>query len=577
MRVDLFLMSPQGIERYRHEGSRNLARDLFWGPIPTLEFVRSQPRVALHAPLGEDEQCDGAALLDLTTRTLTWFGGEDERLDVPLRRVHLRLMRAVWTPWTVQWAHGGLKQLAAAVGLPAEARRPPTRVLTLQQEHSARDIILTVRHPDGRTHVHTVGWDTPHGALCSHDRRWLHQLTDMDGDETWQRPRCLVPTGGVHIDLAARSIAAWQAEAAYDAAQRLTDAWRGWHTTWWKDRFEWHLAASGTPLRQFKTVVLEALKVADPRVVRLGAPQIPTWHSGGTDAQLLADVKDLINAMAEATGRSDSLHFSREEEDTSMNSLGMTWSSCVDCMKSLCCCGTRSDTEQYAVYISCDPEEASDVARYLQCALTRKFALPVVQEIGPELKDDCIEDQLNLGVARSHALLLLLSSGVFSRPWTLLQVYEAIRLHKPIVCVEVQGGGHNHGAAKAWLKSLRTELGKRLLSRLHARTLFSDPSLASLKRRPQPSWRDDRDAPHPPRARQLVPTIARSPLLRHPLHHRHLVHTKRLSEPCRRGACRHLRAVSKREAGVISQLECAAEEVLGRDQAQPVVRRDPAR
>ena len=155
-----------------------------------------------------------------------------------------------------------------------------------------------------------------------------------------------------------------------------------------------------------------------------------------------------------------------------MNSLGMTWSSCVDCMKSLCCCGTRSDTEQYAVYISCDPEEASDVARYLQCALTRKFALPVVQEIGPELKDDCIEDQLNLGVARSHALLLLLSSGVFSRPWTLLQVYEAIRLHKPIVCVEVQGGGHNHGAAKAWLKSLRTELGKRLLSRLHARTLF---------------------------------------------------------------------------------------------------------
>ena len=338
-----------------------------------------------------------------------------------------------------------------------------------------------------------------------------------------------------------------------------------------------HLAASGTPLRQFKTVVLEALKVADPRVVRLGAPQIPTWHSGGTDAQLLADVKDLINAMAEATGRSDSLHFSREEEDTSMNSLGMTWSSCVDCMKSLCCCGTRSDTEQYAVYISCDPEEASDVARYLQCALTRKFALPVVQEIGPELKDDCIEDQLNLGVGRSHALLLLLSSGVFSRPWTLLQVYEAIRLHKPIVCVEVQGGGHNHGAAKAWLKSLRTELGKRLLSRLHARTLFSDPSLASLKRRPQPSWRDDRDAPHPPRARQLVPTIARSPLLRHPLHHRHLVHTKRLSEPCRRGACRHLRAVSKREAGVISQLECAAEEVLGRDQAQPVVRRDPAR
>jgi hypothetical protein len=57
-----------------------------------------------------------------------------------------------------------------------------------------------------------------------------------------------VPTGGIHIDLAARHISAWQAEVAYDAAQRLADAWRGWHTTWWNDGFEQHLAAAGASI-----------------------------------------------------------------------------------------------------------------------------------------------------------------------------------------------------------------------------------------------------------------------------------------------------------------------------------------
>ena len=57
---------------------------------------------------------------------------------------------------------------------------------------------------------------------------------------------------------------------------------------WWQALadLQVHLAAQGTAMRHFKRVILEALHIHDPLVVRLGAPKIPTWHSGGTDAQV---------------------------------------------------------------------------------------------------------------------------------------------------------------------------------------------------------------------------------------------------------------------------------------------------
>ena len=69
-------------------------------------------------------------------------------------------------------------------------------------------------------------------------------------------------------------------------------------------------------------------------------------------------------------------------------------------------------------------------------------------------------DSVLAGIYRSRALLLLLTEGALRRPSTLLQVYEAIRLHRPIVCVEVQGGGYSHAAAKEWLRELKANLAK---------------------------------------------------------------------------------------------------------------------
>ena len=62
-------------------------------------------------------------------------------------------------------------------------------------------------------------------------------------------------------------------------------------------------------------------------------------------------------------------------------------------------------------------------------------------------------------LGRSEALLLVLTESVLYRPWVLLEVYEAIRLKLPIMCVNVAGGGYRFDGVSSYLANLESELG----------------------------------------------------------------------------------------------------------------------
>ena len=47
------------------------------------------------------------------------------------------------------------------------------------------------------------------------------------------------------------------------------------------------------------------------------------------------------------------------------------------------------------------------------------------------------------GVDTSEVFVLLLSEGILTRPWCLLEIAEARRLQKPIVLLELKGPGHH--------------------------------------------------------------------------------------------------------------------------------------
>jgi hypothetical protein len=108
------------------------------------------------------------------------------------------------------------------------------------------DVLVTVRHPDGYTVAHAVDWVSPMEALLSPNIQWLRQAERLVGLPFWQRPRCLVPTGGVHLDTETRTVYAWQAATVWRAKRKLKQATHGWRTIWWGDRYEAHLAVTAT-------------------------------------------------------------------------------------------------------------------------------------------------------------------------------------------------------------------------------------------------------------------------------------------------------------------------------------------
>jgi hypothetical protein len=66
-----------------------------------------------------------------------------------------------------------------------------------------------------------------------------------------------------------------------------------------------------------------------------------------------------------------------------------------------------------------------------------------------------LNELLDNGVKHSRALLLVQTAKCLHRPWTLLQVYEALRLGKPVICVHVAHGGYDFQTAKEFLADLR--------------------------------------------------------------------------------------------------------------------------
>lgn len=87
---------------------------------------------------------------------------------------------------------------------------------------------------------------------------------------------------------------------------------------------------------------------------------------------------------------------------------------------------------------------------------------------------------------RSRALLLVLSARVLERPWVLLEVYEALTLNLPIVCVNIAGGGYAFDKAAAYLANIETELERRdpsAMRELREKLCKRGVSLADLQAR----------------------------------------------------------------------------------------------
>jgi hypothetical protein len=96
--------------------------------------------------------------------------------------------------------------------------------------------------------------------------------------------------------------------------------------------------------------------------------------------------------------------------------------------------------QEFSCFLSHYKAEAGAEARYLKDSLDKMLSCPAYLD-SSTLAD--LRELFRSGVRQSEVLVLLLSQGVLTRPWCLLEIREAVRLQKPIVLLELKGPGQS--------------------------------------------------------------------------------------------------------------------------------------
>ncbi|MGI5215475.1 hypothetical protein [Plantactinospora sp. CA-290183] len=283
------------VRRGRHEfrlhrsGALSLPESLFDGPDAWVD-----PHGRVEAEPYDEVWASGGVLLDHDRRLLRWYNHLSVANDsVGLRRAVLPLLSWCWPGWTVE--HAGRGYVDVIDGLPVDRTallapdRPPREVtiadlvagmnapssvlgrpLSLDEYMAAVDpfahllhlrgyglTVLSVRDVDGTVRDHVGGMSLP--AVLATGPKLLTMLRDL--------PTAAVPGeqyvgDGALVDVASRTVAAWQGHSGRLAAARFAERWPGWRLSVHPEGLPGHLRRSGrddAPLRlPWRTVLAEA-------------------------------------------------------------------------------------------------------------------------------------------------------------------------------------------------------------------------------------------------------------------------------------------------------------------------------
>jgi len=232
---------------------------------------------------------------------------------------------------------------------------------------------------------------------------------------------------------------------------------------------------AGTSVKHFRRACLAALHLDGDGAL----PAVIKFQPWASDHQMLAACIDLVDACAEAAGRAklawgdnkmrveDKGPNSSRRESMGRSNSGSTvppmtkkWrltSHATALSRAARRNGSNAEAKgaAYAAFVSHYRAEAGCTARFLQVALARRLGRPVFLDASDAVSIDTI---ISDGVVNSEMLVLILTERVLTRPWVLLEVYEAVRRKIPLVPVFIEGAGYDYGRAAEFLKDLETNL-----------------------------------------------------------------------------------------------------------------------
>eukprot|EP00964_Phaeocystis_antarctica_P071373 scaffold43540_cov51-Phaeocystis_antarctica.AAC.1 len=184
-----------------------------------------------------------------------------------------------------------------------------------------------------------------------------------------------------------------------------------------------------------------------------------SWQSWGSDNQIIASVQTLVDECALALGRAqpewtDTTWELGNKQGEESRGLGKGLLGC------LCRQGQAPSDAGGRLLIICARNECGGSARLLQRQLADELQCEVV------IGSNDIDTWRGEVEAATRGVVLLQTQTVLRNPMRLLQLFEAVQQRRPLVCVNVVGGGYDFAKAKPLLLSLSNELSQDEMSTL---------------------------------------------------------------------------------------------------------------
>jgi hypothetical protein len=188
---------------YSHWAGFRILDALIGGPELALRYAQSLRQCAKDQWV-DPLWADGGAIVDLDRRRVLIFGDE-LMVDMDERRALMNVLAAVWPDYSICWAYDGTAELAGYVG--AELR-PQTwdkqPKLRLTRDRNALCHLVSVVDGTGQVRMWPLWW---HRSKAWHRPALMDKLPGR-GFRSLTLGK--IPEGGVHIDVARKTVGAWQ-------------------------------------------------------------------------------------------------------------------------------------------------------------------------------------------------------------------------------------------------------------------------------------------------------------------------------------------------------------------------------
>lgn len=241
---------------YAHWAAQFMDALVFWGPERALaEIAKWDDDVEElldpnDAAWLDNVWAEGGCCIDLDTRHLILYGGEDIECDLLWLETYLRLLPYTWRGWTIEWSWGELAQIARYVGVtgqkldeidcgyrcevPSDHDRYIDRFLSTT--HTQRPTCSTISIQRDGTILTTFSDETDPGVLLGLEgdiERIIAKLSPKhlvyDDDEFLM--------GALHLDYDTREIWLWR--TWYNSSDiELPMYWSGWKLHDYKYRYQ---------------------------------------------------------------------------------------------------------------------------------------------------------------------------------------------------------------------------------------------------------------------------------------------------------------------------------------------------